>query len=92
VATAQKSGGSTTRKGGSPAETRPDSKAKTKKVEKKSPTGEHSPAVERSAPAPIEEVRIRERAHRIWNEEGRPEGRDVEHWERARKEIEREAR
>src|SRR5689334_23583134 len=30
------------------------------------------------------EQRIRERAYRIWEEEGRPEGRDREHWERAR--------
>jgi hypothetical protein len=28
--------------------------------------------------------RIRERAHRIWIEEGRPEGRDKEHWELAK--------
>lgn len=34
------------------------------------------------------EERIRERAHRIWEEEGRPHGRDWEHWERARREIE----
>lgn len=31
--------------------------------------------------------KIRERAHTIWEEEGRPEGKDVEHWERARKEV-----
>jgi Protein of unknown function (DUF2934) len=30
------------------------------------------------------EKRIRERAYRIWEEEGRPEGRSAEHWERAR--------
>ena len=30
------------------------------------------------------EQRIRERAHQIWEEEGRPEGREREHWERAR--------
>lgn len=29
------------------------------------------------------EERIRERAHRIWEEEGRPEGRAHEHWLRA---------
>ena len=28
--------------------------------------------------------RIRERAYRIWEEEGRPDGRAEEHWERAR--------
>ncbi|MBV9704011.1 MAG: DUF2934 domain-containing protein, partial [Methylobacteriaceae bacterium] len=26
------------------------------------------------------EDRIRARAHQIWEEEGRPEGRDREHW------------
>lgn len=31
-----------------------------------------------------DEARIRERAYHIWVEEGRPEGRDVEHWLRAR--------
>ena len=30
------------------------------------------------------EQRIRERAHRIWEEEGRPHGREQEHWDRAR--------
>jgi hypothetical protein len=34
--------------------------------------------------------RIRERAHRIWEEEGQPEGRDAEHWERAIREIDAE--
>jgi len=28
--------------------------------------------------------RIRERAHRLWIEEGRPEGRDKDHWELAK--------
>jgi hypothetical protein len=29
------------------------------------------------------EERIKQRAHRIWEEEGRPEGRDKEHWDMA---------
>jgi hypothetical protein len=29
------------------------------------------------------EQRIRDRAHRIWEDEGRPEGRAETHWERA---------
>lgn len=33
------------------------------------------------------EARIRERAQAIWEEEGRPEGRDREHWERAAAEL-----
>src|ERR1700709_2074600 len=30
------------------------------------------------------EARIRTRAYRLWEDEGRPHGRDVEFWERAR--------
>ncbi len=30
------------------------------------------------------EQRIRERAHRLWEEEGRPDGREINHWEQAR--------
>ncbi|TIX90657.1 DUF2934 domain-containing protein [Rhizobium sp. P44RR-XXIV] len=36
----------------------------------------------------------RERAYRIWEEEGRPEGRDLDHWQRAEdqhEETEKEA-
>lgn len=29
-----------------------------------------------------------ERAHELWEQEGRPEGREREHWERAAREIE----
>lgn len=38
-----------------------------------------------------QEELIRKRAYRIWEEEGRPTGKDKEHWERARAEIEEEA-
>lgn len=37
------------------------------------------------------ERRIRERAYRMWEDEGRPDGRDKEHWERARAQVEEEA-
>lgn len=33
------------------------------------------------------EHRIRERAHRIWEEEGRPHGREDSHWEMASEQI-----
>ncbi|MGK9171026.1 DUF2934 domain-containing protein [Inquilinus limosus] len=33
------------------------------------------------------EDRIRARAHEIWESEGRPSGRDREHWERALREV-----
>lgn len=34
------------------------------------------------------EERIRARAHAIWEEEGRPDGRAEEHWARATREVE----
>lgn len=34
---------------------------------------------------------IRERAYRIWDAEGRPEGKEKEHWERAERELSSEA-
>jgi hypothetical protein len=36
------------------------------------------------------ETRIRERAYTLWEEDGRPEGRADEYWERARRFIEAE--
>jgi len=36
------------------------------------------------------EARIRQRAHELWEGEGRPEGRSDEHWERATAEVDRE--
>jgi hypothetical protein len=39
---------------------------------------------------PAVEARIRARAYRIWEEEGRPEGRDVEHWIQAVLELARD--
>ena len=30
------------------------------------------------------EQRIRERAHKIWEDEGRPEGREAAHWDLAK--------
>ena len=36
---------------------------------------------------PDKEARIRERAYEIWVSEGRPHGRDAEHWQRAEAEI-----
>jgi hypothetical protein len=38
-----------------------------------------------------DEERIRRRAHEIWEQEGRPEGRDQEHWAQASREIEAES-
>jgi hypothetical protein len=33
------------------------------------------------------ETAIRQRAYAIWDEEGRPDGREWDHWERALREI-----
>ena len=38
-----------------------------------------------------DEHAIRARAHAIWLAEGMPEGREVDHWMRARRELEHEA-
>ena len=37
-----------------------------------------------------DEERVRRRAHEIWEREGRPEGRQAEHWRQAMDEIEAE--
>lgn len=37
------------------------------------------------------EERIKARAHAIWEEEGQPESRSADHWERAEREIDSEA-
>jgi hypothetical protein len=52
--------------------------------------GDRAPAADVPAAAPIDESRVRARAHAIWIQEGKPEGRDVEHWLRARWELEQE--
>jgi hypothetical protein len=50
-----------------------------------SPTADQSQAAE---PATRDlEKEIRERAYAIWENEGRQEGRHVEHWERAERQI-----
>jgi len=36
---------------------------------------------------PMREQAIRERAYAIWEEEGRPDGKHLEHWRRAEDEI-----
>ena len=40
--------------------------------------------------AVMDEHRIRHRAYEIWEQEGRPEGRRAEHWERACRELQDE--
>ena len=40
---------------------------------------------------PDQEERIRQRAHELWEREGRPHGRHDNHWQQARDEIEAES-
>ncbi|MGH7750676.1 MAG: DUF2934 domain-containing protein, partial [Candidatus Dormibacteria bacterium] len=54
--------------------------------------GEEERAVLREPLDPAIEERIRARAYQIWEEEGRPAGRDVEHWIRAVLELARDGR
>ena len=41
--------------------------------------------------APISEEKVAERSYQFWEQEGRPEGRHLEHWFQARAELEAEA-
>ena len=51
-----------------------------------SSAGDPKSAIEPHGGEP-DEHRIRQRAHEIWTEEGKPDGRDKEHWLRARWEL-----
>lgn len=42
-------------------------------------------------PSPVTEDRIRERAYLLWLEEGQPDGKSAEHWEKARELLALEA-
>lgn len=42
-------------------------------------------------PSPVTEDRIRERAYLLWLDEGQPQGKDAEHWEKARELLALEA-
>jgi hypothetical protein len=64
------------------------SKGKASKKTALSASDDHASAI---ASGPDED-RIRERAYGIWIEEGRPHGHDRAHWQRARHELQQEAR
>ena len=68
----------------------PRAQPKLAKMAKADAKGDRAPAADVPAAAPIDESRVRARAHAIWIQEGKPEGRDVEHWLRARWELEQE--
>jgi hypothetical protein len=44
----------------------------------------------RPPPREVTDTRTRERAYLIWVDEGPPQGRDLDHWLRAKWELERE--
>ena len=54
-------------------------------------TAERAPARPDEARHVPTEAEVRDRAHAIWLAEGMPEGREVDHWMRARRELEQEA-
>ena len=62
--------------------------AKNPKVTK---TAEREPSPRGETKRVPTEAEVRERAHEIWVAEGMPAGREVDHWMRARRELEREA-
>ena len=74
-----------------PVEIGTNGKAKTKRAGPRGSSGGQSPAGGRGETAPLDEERVRERAYGIWIAEGQPEGREVDHWLRARGELERKA-
>lgn len=39
---------------------------------------------------PAQQQQIQELAYQLWEQEGRPEGRDREHWERAQRQLQGE--
>ena len=86
VATARKPPRTSGRNGGNPKKIEPDGDAKVNKAERTSLLGRPFPAGK-----PLDEERIRVLAYNIWIEEGQPQGRDVDHWMRARGELERKA-
>ena len=58
---------------------------------RKQTSADNPPPARKRKPKAFDEQLIRERAYAIWVAEGRPDGRDLEHWLKARVEIEREA-
>ena len=92
MATSPKQPNSSGRIIASAKESQPRAQAKLTKSAKEDSKGDRAPAADAPPAAPPDENRIRERAHAIWIEEGRPHGRDVEHWIRARWELDQEKR
>ena len=71
------------------ADKKASSKPKLAKKAKQAAAIDAAPAIEAALRA--DDDLIRERAYVIWIAEGRPHGRDLAHWQRARHELQREA-
>ncbi len=67
------------------ADTKASSKPKSSKKAKQAVAIEAVPAIE--VAVRVNDDLIRERAYGIWIAEGRPHGREVAHWQRARHEL-----
>ncbi len=89
MATKQKQGAAFGRKVTTAATNETGGAEKTAKTAKKTSSG--SATRKSGKMKSFDEQTIQERAYLIWIEEGRPEGRDVEHWLLACGEFEREA-
>jgi hypothetical protein len=46
----------------------------------------------KTGPKPLQTEQVRQRAHELWEQEGRPEGRHDDHWARACRELQMEER
>ena len=72
------------------AEKKASSKPKLAKKAKQAAAIDAAPAIK--VALRVDDDLIRERAYIIWIAEGRPHGRDLAHWQRARHELQGEAR
>jgi hypothetical protein len=66
------------------------SKLKTAKNKAPAASTDAAPAIE--VALRVDDELVRERAYVIWIAEGRPHGHDLAHWQRARHELQHEAR
>ena len=71
-----------------PASSAKNAGSKLKLVKNKAPAA----STDAARAIEVDDDLIRERAYGIWIAEGRPHGRDLAHWQRARHELQREAR
>ena len=67
------------------AEKTGSSKPRSNKKDKRAATIDAAPEIE--VALRVDDDLIRERAYGIWIAEGRPHGRDLAHWQRARHEL-----